>query len=68
MVAQGKTSIAHKGMLHAGKVLAATAIDILNNPDVLEDAKKELKERLGEQKYICPIPEGVNPSKTGKIE
>ena len=68
MVAQGKTSIAHKGMLHAGKVLAATAIDIILDPEVLENAKKELKERLGDQKYISPIPEGSKPSKTGKID
>ncbi len=68
MVAQGKTSIAHKGMLHAGKVLAATAIDLFLDPEILKNAKKELKERLGDQKYICPIPEGVKPSKTGKSE
>jgi aminobenzoyl-glutamate utilization protein B len=66
MVAQGKTSIAHKGMLHAGKVIAATAVDILLHPEILEKAKNELKERLGDQAYICPIPENVKPSKTGK--
>ncbi len=68
MVAQGKTSIAHKGMLHAGKILAATAIDLILEPGIAEKAKKELKDRLGEQSYISPIPEGVQPSKTGKAE
>lgn len=66
MVAQGKTSIAHKGMLHAGKVIAATAVDILLDPEIITKAKSELKERLGDQIYICPIPDNVKPSKTGK--
>jgi aminobenzoyl-glutamate utilization protein B len=66
MVSQGKTSLAHKGMLHAGKVIAATAIDILRDPEILAKAKNELKERLGGQAYICPIPPEVKPSKTGK--
>jgi aminobenzoyl-glutamate utilization protein B len=66
MVAQGKTSIAHKGMLHAGKVIAATAVDILLDPAIAEKAKNELRERLGGQTYICPIPANVKPSKTGK--
>lgn len=66
MVAQGKTSLAHKGMLHAGKVIAATAVDILLDPAILEKAKRELKERLGGQAYVCPIPADVKPSKTAK--
>jgi aminobenzoyl-glutamate utilization protein B len=66
MTAQGKTSLAHKGMLHAGKIIAATAVDILLDPETLARAKSELKERLGDQAYICPIPADVKPSKTGK--
>ncbi|GAA4714619.1 M20 family metallopeptidase [Brevibacillus fulvus] len=58
----GATSIGHKGMLHAGKVMAATAIDMLKNPEAVLQAKKELQERLGKQAYQCPIPEGVQPS------
>ena len=41
----GSTSIAHKGMLHAGKVIAATAVEVLQNPELIEKAKTELKER-----------------------
>lgn len=66
MVAQGKTPIAHKGLLHAAKVIAATAVRILMNPEVLIEAKEELKERLGDEGYICPISMEVKPSKTGK--
>lgn len=60
-VAQGKSSIAHKGMLLAGKVLAATAVDLLESPGLVEEAKKELETRLGGKKYQCPIPQGVKP-------
>ena len=65
MVAQGKTSIAHKGMLHAAKILACTAADIFHNPDIAATATQELKERLGESHYVCPLPKDVKPSKTG---
>lgn len=50
-VAQGKSSIAHKAMIFAGQVLAATAIDLINDTKKIEEAKAELKLRLGEEKY-----------------
>ncbi|KOS63595.1 amidohydrolase [Lysinibacillus agricola] len=61
-VATGTTSIAHKGMLHAGKVMAATAAAMLAQPELIEQAKQELKERLGNEIYQNPIPQDVNPS------
>ncbi|WP_421617709.1 M20 family metallopeptidase [Brevibacillus sp. TJ4] len=61
-VTLGATSIAHKGMLHAGKVMAATAVDMLLNPELIEQAKAELRQRVGEKGYVCPIPDGVVPS------
>ncbi|HZG17906.1 MAG TPA: M20 family metallopeptidase [Candidatus Bathyarchaeia archaeon] len=61
-VTLGATSIAHKGMLHAGKVMAATALEMLEHPELIEQAKAELKERLGGRTYVCPIPEGVRAS------
>lgn len=62
MVAQGKASSAHKGMLVAGKVLAMTALDVLMNPEIAERAKKELMEKLDGETYVCPIPSDVMPS------
>ncbi|WP_445324342.1 hypothetical protein [Pseudobacillus sp. FSL P4-0506] len=56
VVSTGKTSIAHKGMLHAGKVMAATAIEVLHNPDILEKAKIELIEQRNGEEYVSPIP------------
>lgn len=62
MVAQGTTSFAHKGMLHAGKVIAATAVELMQNPELLAKAKVELKERLDGDVYVCPIPQDVQPA------
>ena len=39
IVSQGKSSIAHKGMLYAGKVMAATVIDLMKDPELLAAAK-----------------------------
>lgn len=61
-VAQGNTSIAHKGMLHAGKVIALTAVELLKNPKIIQNARRELKERLGGENYVCPIPRNIKPS------
>lgn len=61
MVSQGKSSIAHKGMQFAGKVMAGTVIDMLEKPELIEEAKKELRRRVGAEGYIPPIPEGIRP-------
>ena len=58
-VAQGKTPLAHKGMLLAAKTMAATAIDLFGAPDTLAQAKAELLERRGGRPYVCPIPDDV---------
>ncbi|GAA4847197.1 M20 family metallopeptidase [Paenibacillus vulneris] len=62
LVAQGGTSIGHKGMLHAGKVMAATALEVMQNPELLEAAKAELNRHLEDEPYVCPIPADVKPS------
>ena len=61
IVAQGKSSIAHKGMLYAGEVMAATVIDLMNDPELLAAAKAEHAEKVGPEGYICPIPKGIKP-------
>jgi aminobenzoyl-glutamate utilization protein B len=59
LVTQGKLPAAHKGMLHAAKVMAATAIDAIEQPELLARARAELKERVAGQPYACPIPASV---------
>lgn len=64
MVAVGKSDMAKKGMLQAGKILAATAIDLYELPEVIQAAKAEHMERTGGTPYCSPIPDGVEPRKT----
>lgn len=56
-VSAGKSSIAHKGMLHAAEVLASCAIDIFEKPEILAAAKEEFALRAASG-YVCPIPDG----------
>ena len=60
-VAQGKSSVADKGMKYAGRVLCDTAIKLHNNPELIEKAKRELKLKLDGESYKCPIPKDVKP-------
>jgi aminobenzoyl-glutamate utilization protein B len=60
LVTQGKQPAAHKGMVHAAKAMAATAIDIIEQPSLLAKAKAELKERVAGKPYGCPIPRTVD--------
>ena len=46
-VAAGGTSIGTKGMIVAAKTISLTAIDLFNNPKVIEKAKVELEEKRG---------------------
>ncbi|POR55086.1 aminobenzoyl-glutamate utilization protein B [Paraburkholderia eburnea] len=59
LVAQGKTSLAHKGMLLAAKTLAASALDLFAAPGRIQEARAELLERRGGKPYVCPIPADV---------
>ncbi|MFP3387461.1 M20 family metallopeptidase [Brevibacillus sp. SIMBA_040] len=61
-VAQGGTSIGHKGMLHAGKIMAATAVEMMVNPELIAEAKAELVEKLDGATYVCPIPADIKPA------
>ena len=61
VVACGKSGFAHKGMLLAGKVLAATAIDLLTDSALLEKARAEFNERSAEG-YVCPIEPDAVPT------
>ena len=64
LVAQGKAPLAHKAMLQAGKVLAGTVIDLLEDSALLDAAKREHAEAVGDG-YRCPIPAGVKPRPMG---
>lgn len=60
IVACGKSGLAHKGMLFAAKVLAATAQDLMSDETLLADAKSEYAERAVGG-YVCPIEPDAIP-------
>ncbi len=59
--AQGKSSLAHKGMLHAAEVLAATGYDFLTDPQLVREAKDALQEMLDGRVYESPLPPTCKP-------
>lgn len=61
VVAQGKSGLAHKGMVATAKVMAATGLAALESPQLREAAWADLKRRLKGQNYRSPIPEGAEP-------
>ena len=59
-VSCGRTSIGHKGLLTAAKVLACAAIELMNDPETLERARAEFEKRTADG-YVCPIEQGAVP-------
>ncbi|MCR5402643.1 MAG: amidohydrolase [Butyrivibrio sp.] len=57
-VALGKTSIAHKSVLCAAKVICASAIDLFEDEELIKKAEKEFELRT-KSGYCCPIPSGA---------
>lgn len=54
------SDIGMKGMLRAAEVLTLACIRTMENPTLIETAKKELLKKNG-GKYTCPLPEYVTP-------
>ena len=60
-VAQGKSSLAHKGMIHVAKVMASTARALIEYPKNLKEAKEIFNLQVSKNPYICPIPRAFLP-------
>jgi aminobenzoyl-glutamate utilization protein B len=60
-VACGQSSLVHKGLLQAAKVIALTGLDLLKKPELVEAAKAEHQQRLIGERYQNPIPPEVVP-------
>ncbi|MDO5422231.1 MAG: amidohydrolase [Eubacteriales bacterium] len=60
-VAQGKEPLMHKGELYAAKVMACTAVDLFENPDLVKEAQEELTERMGGHPFESLMPKDVKP-------
>ena len=55
------TSIAHKGSVAGAKVMAASVIDLLTNPDILSRAQETFRQEVGHSLYRPLLPEGQLP-------
>jgi aminobenzoyl-glutamate utilization protein B len=58
-VAAAGVGIGHEGGIYAAKVIAATAIEIMSNSKLIEEAWKEFREKTKGKKYKSPIPPEV---------
>jgi len=59
VVATGKTSIGHKGMMYAAKVMALSAAELILSPPKLALAQAEFRAAIQRTPYQCPIPDDI---------
>lgn len=52
-------SIGMKGMLYGAKVMAATAMKMVEDPEILVQAKAEFAKRMNGKTYKCPVPKEI---------
>jgi aminobenzoyl-glutamate utilization protein B len=56
--------IGHKGMMVAAKVLALSAVDLLQDAKLLQEARADFQERMKDRKYMSVIPKGQKAPKS----
>ena len=52
-------SIGMKGMLYGAKVMAATAMKLVDDPKLVDEAKEEFKKQMNGRTYKCPVTEEI---------
>ena len=55
------STIAHKGMVSASKVLAGTILDFLTKPELVKQARAEFEKATTEMKYFPVLPPDAKP-------
>ena len=60
VTAQGKCEAMHKALLTAGKVLALSAVNLMEHPEILAEAYSEYEKNTGGS-YICPVGTDAEP-------
>lgn len=65
VVSQGKSGLAHKGLIYAAKAMAGAAVDLIEDPEIIKEAWAEMEETLEGDTYHCPIPDGCRPRAIG---
>lgn len=66
VVASARHSIGHKGLEHAAKVLALTAVDLFTDATTRTAIRAEFEQKRGTQKYVPYIPAGPPPVPAAK--
>jgi aminobenzoyl-glutamate utilization protein B len=61
IVATSGTSIGHKGMMHAAKIMALAAMDCYADPIHLQKARAEFEKKTKDSPYQSPLPAHVKP-------
>jgi aminobenzoyl-glutamate utilization protein B len=61
IVATSGMSIGHKGMLHAAKIMALSAMDLYTEPEHIRLARAEFQKELEAHPYVNPLPEQIQP-------
>jgi aminobenzoyl-glutamate utilization protein B len=61
LTTHGKTPLAHKGMIHAAKIMAGAAAALIEAPGALAAAKAAHAKALAQTPYVCPIPAEARP-------
>jgi len=61
MTAQGKSSPALKGMVHAATIMAMTGLDAMQDAGLRERAWADLRDRTGPDGYANPLPADARP-------
>ena len=62
VTASSGMGIGHKGMMVAAKTIALTALDLIENPVLLEEAYEEWQKATKDNPYKCAVPEGAIPN------
>ncbi len=60
-VAAAGMSIGHKGMMHAAKIMALTAVELYSDPSHLAKIRQEFRQKTGGKPYVPPIPDDSKP-------
>lgn len=61
VTATAATRIGHQAMLSAARYMAASAVDLIEQPDLLQGMKDEFKERTSGVTWKSMIPDGNQP-------
>jgi aminobenzoyl-glutamate utilization protein B len=61
VVACSRTSMGHRGMIHAARVLAATAVDLFEDDKARQAIRAEFRRKTEDSQYRPLIPDGPPP-------